>query len=543
MPIVSETHTVPTTVEKTTGEKMKHRPDERGPDEHGPDRYKSPRRVPRRRRWAGTVAIAGSVALSAVGTQVVTDPAHAAGDDPSGSAQAAAASSAPLRVWAPKRVVVRAYGKQVYDDLGVQLIAGSSPFEVRTTRASYKVAPVTKAIIGDREVTLPVPASAPLGSLPGFTRLTLTPKSGGQARVINAPTCFSNYAQQRITPSAPATSPYPDECTYNAYSLGTVQGLQAGWALSPYLDRSFKIATGRYDATVQIAPRYAKALGLSTAQSSRAFTLVVKKGADGRRKVAETDGDIATPAAHPPTGKTASQTGVADSGPRPDLRSMPAWGISLNKKGTVLRFSATVWNGGDSPLVVDGFRRGNKPVMDAYQYFFDADGNQTGYEPVGTMEWDNRPSHFHWHFHDFARYSLLDANKKNVKISGKESFCLANTDAADLTVSGAAWRPDNTDLATACGDQSSISLREVLASGWGDTYTQYRAGQAFDISKLPNGTYFISVNANPHKALVEQSYTNNQSLRKIRIKGTAKHRRVVVSQIGIIDHEGYGGTG
>ena len=28
--------------------------------------------------------------------------------------------------------------------------------------------------------------------------------------------------------------------------------------------------------------------------------------------------------------------------------------------------------------------------MDAYQYFFDADGNQTGYQKVGQMEWDAR---------------------------------------------------------------------------------------------------------------------------------------------------------
>ena len=26
--------------------------------------------------------------------------------------------------------------------------------------------------------------------------------------------------------------------------------------------------------------------------------------------------------------------------------------------------------------------------MDAYQYFFDANGKQVGYTPAGTMEWD-----------------------------------------------------------------------------------------------------------------------------------------------------------
>ena len=56
--------------------------------------------------------------------------------------------------------------------------------------------------------------------------------------------------------------------------------------------------------------------------------------------------------------------------------------------------------------------------------------------------------------------------------SGKEAFCLANTDAVDYTVKNANWHPDNTDLSTACGQENSISVREVLDVGSGDTYTQ-----------------------------------------------------------------------
>src|SRR3712207_8033458 len=48
-------------------------------------------------------------------------------------------------------------------------------------------------------------------------------------------------------------------------------------------------------------------------------------------------------------------------GPRPDLRSLPAWNIELttdepdeseqpSAARTYLSFNATVWNGGDSPL-------------------------------------------------------------------------------------------------------------------------------------------------------------------------------------------------
>jgi hypothetical protein len=214
------------------------------------------------------------------------------------------------------------------------------------------------------------------------------------------------------------------------------------------------------------------------------------------------------------------------NGPKPDLRPLPAWGIQVAPNGHYLQFAATVWNGGDSPLVVDGFRNG-QTNMDAYQYFFDGDGNQVGYQPVGHMEWDARPSHHHWHFEDFARYSLVQKNAdgsiSEVVRSKKEAFCLANTDAVDLTVKDADWNPENTDLSTSCGDLSALSIREVLASGWGDTYAQYRAGQSFNLKGLKSGTYYVAVTANPaddagDRNLIESNYDNNQVLRQVDLK-------------------------
>ena len=58
---------------------------------------------------------------------------------------------------------------------------------------------------------------------------------------------------------------------------------------------------------------------------------------------------------------------------------------------------------------------------------------ELGHDPAGSMEWDARHGHTHWHFRDFARYRLLDANKDHVVRSRKEAFCLANTDAVDYT--------------------------------------------------------------------------------------------------------------
>ena len=123
----------------------------------------------------------------------------------------------------------------------------------------------------------------------------------------------------------------------------------------------------------------------------------------------------------------------------------------MANNGNFLRFAATVWNAGDSPLVVDGFRRDGEAVMDAYQYFFDGDGNQTGYQQIGEFEFDEKPSHQHWHFRDFATYTLLRADQTTAAVSKKEAFCLANTDSIDQTVTNADWNPENTDLSTDCG--------------------------------------------------------------------------------------------
>jgi len=151
------------------------------------------------------------------------------------------------------------------------------------------------------------------------------------------------------------------------------------------------------------------------------------------------------------------------------------------------------------------------------------------------MEWDAREGHMHWHFTDFAQYNLLGADQKLVVRSGKEAFCLANTDAVDYTVPNAKWRPENTDLSTSCGANTVVAVREVLDIGNGDTYSQSLPGQSFEVTDVPNGTYYIQVLANPEKKLAELSTTNNSALRKITLGGTPDKRTLTVHPVGGIN--------
>ncbi|GGV27930.1 hypothetical protein GCM10010293_27100 [Streptomyces griseoflavus] len=527
----------------------------------------------------------------------------------------------------------------VYLDLGTYLTSENGAFELKVTRKSYKDPVVAQQILRDgkktRTKTLPAGLVKDFAGLPDFTRITLTDAAG--AKVLERTEAFCpNNASGRVRPDAPANSKYPESCPTNPFTLGSVWGVENGWAsntYSAYYTAPIQLDPGTYTAEINVSEKYRDLFGIadqpqtvkvvvrerswedSSNSASRSSARTAASGHDahaqhgapakdgahaghgahaqhgaaantpapgavtsgagpsynaghgpypsappalpwalkrkslGRQAVAaaetgdgpgQTDGSRQAPGAQPNAKRPTGKASVPDV-PKPDLRSLPAYGITVSDGyeevpgKDYLAFSANVWNAGPAKLVVDGFRSPGKEVMDAYQYFYDADGKQVGYTPTGGMEWDPRPGHEHWHFLDFASYRLLTADQKETVRSGKEAFCLANTDAVDYTVKNAAWHPGNTDLSTACGYENSISVREVLDVGSGDTYTQDLPGQSFDITDLPNGTYYIQVLANPENRLKETDHSNNSALREVVLGGEKGARTVTVPPHHLVD--------
>lgn len=445
-------------------------------------------------------------------------------------------SASPVSLRSPDTIVAYAYRNRVYTDFGLRMVAGAEPFEIRARRPSYDdpIAAVWHAARG--EVTLPTDAMESFHGLSGFVDLTVTRVRSGQVvKRMSVDTCLNGFSA-RTRPDAPARSPYPWGCPWNPYTVGSVMGIQAGWS-TPVLQeygRPVRLDEGRYDVVATIDPTYAQLFGILAEDASTTTRMVVRPGeevAEGRPR--RTDDALLPSASSEPR---RSSAGAPAPDGAPDLRSLPAFDIQLNRKGTAMRFAATVWNGGAGPLVVDGFRDAGEEHMDAYQYFYDADGNETGYQEVGEFRFHG-DNHQHWHFQDFARYRLLNADQTQAVKSTKASFCLANTDAVDYTLPNADWQPENTDLSSACGGPEAQGLREVLSNGSGDTYQQYRVGQAFRIGDLADGLYYVAVEANPFGALVEGDATNNTSLREVRL-GTNRRtgeRWVRASQVGIIE--------
>ncbi|NDZ76428.1 protein-lysine 6-oxidase [Streptomyces sp. SID10362] len=567
----------------------------------------------RRPLLAGTTAVA-AMAVTASLVAATAEPAKAAtGPELS---LIAATDSLTLTSWKED--------PGVYLDLGTYLTADGRPLELKVTRKSYKdPVTITQTVYAGgkaRAKTLPKGTVKDFSGLPGFAEITVTDKAGRKVLSRTEDFCPNN-ASGRVRPDAPATSKYPESCPTNPFTLGSVWGVEKGWAANTYggsYTEPVALAAGTYTAKVGVAKKYRDLFGIANKPATVKVTVVERsyeddQGAAGsvasrsatasehaghvaghqapdahadhgpgraptpaqaaapvtsgagpsynvghgplraappalpwalKKKQAarsmpvgdkggQTDGSRKALALQPLAKRPTGKASVPDV-PKPDLRSLPAYGIVVTDGEKdipgkdYLAFSANVWNAGPAQLVVDGFRSPGKAKMDAYQYFYDAKGKQVGYTPTGTMEWDPRPGHMHWHFTDFASYRLLKADKKEAVRSGKEAFCLANTDAIDYTVKNANWHPYNTDLSTACGEENSISVREVLDVGSGDTYSQDLPGQSFDITDVPNGTYYIQVLANPEKRLKETNLDNNSALRKIVLGGKPDARTVTV---------------
>ncbi|MFI6284705.1 lysyl oxidase family protein [Streptomyces sp. NPDC051018] len=561
-------------------------------------------RTHRNRLWRSSLAVSAALA-------VVAGVAGAAPDAVS-AAKSAAAPKLGLIAASGSVTLQRYEGSPgepsgVFLDLGTYVSAEGSPLEFTVTRASYNDPVVARQIIrtGKKVTTRTLPAGMvkDFSGLQSFLQITLTDSAGNNVLTRQEAFCPNN-ASGRIRPDAPATSKYPQSCPTNPFTLGSVWGVQKGWAANAYqgyYSTPVDVPAGTYTAKVSVAKPYRDLFGM--ANETRTLKVTVLPGeapppevpspsaagahsghtghgvpagpADGLGHAnlqghgvdnpappalpyalkkaglaaaaagdgpGRTDGSRSRPALKPAGKRPSGKAGVPKNVPKPDLRALPAWDIFISSgaEGEApgrdhLAFGSTTWNAGPAPLVVDGFRTPGKDLMDAYQYFLDASGKQVGYAPTGTMEWDPREGHMHWHFTDFAAYRLLKADKKEVVRSDKEAFCLVNTDAVDYTVKNANWHPFSTDLGSACGEENALSVRQALDVGSGDTYSGYLPGQSFDITGVPNGTYYIQVVANPDKRLHESDLTNNVSLRKVVLGGRPGARTVTVPPHGLVD--------
>jgi hypothetical protein len=490
-------------------------------------------------------------------------------------AQSASARAPWLRVLEPARLVEadsNSKGRIDTSQLGLQIAAYGGNFQVNVWRPKYSEA-FRAAQVSHRtgKILRRIPSRLLSVSLSGglispgpvfrgviteplptgprllrFLHLTFRDHGGHVAAHALLSFCPA-WSHQRVDDQGPAVPIFPDSCNSfgfgNPFVRGMVMGVEKHWSapLSGYTTNQPrpKLDPGTYTVTAKITGRYRRLFKIPRRVGRVRFRVRVRKSSHSH-PIPVDRASGAAPTGTRRAGRPAPVEGVPSLkdpplSSRPDLIATAAWGITLRhtKSGhDILGFGATAWNAGPSPMDVEGFRQARRRFMHAYQYFRDGHGRVIGRARVGNFDYDSRHGHDHWHFEQFAAYSLLNSKGKRLLRSSKQSFCLAPTDPIDFTVPGADWLQTAVLLQTSCAsdDPTALWVREVLQAGWGDTYIQSVAGQAFDVTDLPNGRYLIRIRVNPLGKLIERNRSNDMAQRRLRITGAPGHRKVHVSR-------------
>ena len=459
---------------------------------------------------------------------------------------AAATPTVRLFVASPQLTVERNRRDFVFVDPGAFITPVGKDFKLIVNRPDYDTPVTAKQVDPDSGLIFRTFSEDRLdgwNGLGNFAHLTAI-NSHGEV-VATQDVSFCPYASVRLSDASPLTSAYRFGCyAYNPFFRGTVWGLDMGWASalsgSGYYyggGLGWKARDDAYSVKIEIDPEWVDLLSIAASDA----TAEVQVSVVDHGSMSPTDSLPASPATPAPV-PFASTPIVTEPDPTtlPDFFALPAWNVSVRRG--FLNFSATEWNAGPAPMVVDGFRGDAQSTMDAYQYFL-RDGNPVGRALIGQLEYV-AGRHDHWHLEDFIRYSLLDADKNTIQISSKDSWCLAPTDAIDLSIPNADWNVWAQDLQSSCNfyQPGSLWVREVVPVGWGDTYGQYLNFGGFDISDLPKGRYYIRTEVNPGGSIFEVTTDNDIQDRLIRLRGNpGDRRRVVVPPWHGIDTENFCG--
>ena len=192
--------------------------------------------------------------------------------------------------------------------------------------------------------------------------------------------------------------------------------------------------------------------------------------------------------------------------------------VDVNRKHTRLRVSNTVSNKGIGPLEIEGDGsscdygdgRGRRTIQrvfiddpghsESVGYFIRGEDQASAPFQAGCSRY--HPSHDHWHFDNFARYTLFSERSGDpVGRSRKVSFCVIDTGRPYHTLPGSprdAYYPQDTanpDFPT-CSETST----DGLSIGWEDTYGASLPGQGIRITGLRKGRYCLLIEADPATA-------------------------------------------
>lgn len=194
----------------------------------------------------------------------------------------------------------------------------------------------------------------------------------------------------------------------------------------------------------------------------------------------------------------------------PDLVSLPPFDFLVatdEQRNEYLRFSTTIANVGDGPLVIRARRAfGWNEQWNVVQWFEESDGRESGRLTGANIVFGGH-GHEHWHLKFGATYRLLSEEERQLATQTKAGYCFFDQVAFATTLPGApAESHYPNDL---CGEDGDTSVSMGMSVGWSDPYFWQLEDQRVIISGFADGRYRLTADADPDGWLQEMDETNN----------------------------------
>lgn len=200
----------------------------------------------------------------------------------------------------------------------------------------------------------------------------------------------------------------------------------------------------------------------------------------------------------------------------PDLlvRAAELYDHTLVVSGTgqrLLRFSNGTANAGMGKFHLYGVLPGNPDGTQAVrQVVYRTDGTSFDRE-AGFFVY--HPAHSHIHIEDWCRYQLrevLPGDGVGPVVAGGEkvSFCILDLGVYDRRLPNFSSVPEF---------ESCQSRVQGLSVGWIDIYSRSLPGQSIDVTRVPDGFYWLESEVDPEGHMLEADETNNTTRIKVTI--------------------------
>ncbi|MFH1198394.1 MAG: lysyl oxidase family protein [bacterium] len=172
---------------------------------------------------------------------------------------------------------------------------------------------------------------------------------------------------------------------------------------------------------------------------------------------------------------------------------------------------------------------GNNSRQQIYQRIYIKNGSEFTWKDVksGTMYYDEKPGHDHFHVDDWVEFRLVDTTNENEKIvlarGQKVSYCLFNSGICSSSdnvcnIYGQRYGEDMPNFGLGDYFECSTGKQGISVGGY-DTYGMLYEGQFLQLPQnLKSGEYLLEIEIDPDNKYVESNKDNNSLRMKIIIQ-------------------------